>query len=367
MKNLVLLFFLIPLLNYAHQDTYHLEEYGNVTVRFKTGHYYEEIQNAKIIGQYAYMLCEILGYEKQVVFDFIHDYGHTYYGQTFSYISYGKDSFTYESFYREDTASNLHGRTLYPVPYREAIKYDKGEIIKESFESPSIDKKKKIVIRQFGFHFDIKESLSLLHYALTNKSKIKDHMFTDTLVSYMNNMYYLLPTIPQSEIYTALNTHSMDVHDVLARRVYAETDTIEYSTVYHSYFALDNKYCVFYGLHNKEVVMDTLNQIYSFYEIKYFPQKLFVFESLNRMRCYTNKGLFDEYTYKRSSFHELPINEFEYTVFIEAKWIGDDIYLINYNNSFMWDPFRRFIYLDTEDLLIVDFDDYINSYRKETK
>ena len=363
MKKLLLLFVLLPLLNYAHQDTYHLEEYGNVTVRFKTGHYYEEIQNAKIIGEYAYMLCEKLGYDKQVVLDFIHDYGHTYYGNTFSYISYGRESFTYESYYREDTSSNLHGRTLYPVPYREVIKFDKGEIIKESYESPMTNKKDKIVIRQFGFHFEIKETLDLLHYAVSNINALKKNSDVDTLVSYLNNMYYLIPTIPQSEIYSAIHTGSKDVQDVLARKVYSETDTIKHSTVYYSYFAADNKYHLFYGLHGKEIVMDTLNQIYSFYETEYFPQRLFVFEKSNRMRCYVEKSLFDEYSFKRSTIHDLPIDVFEYTVSIDAKWIGDDIYMINYNNSFMWDPFKRFIYLDEEDVLIVDFDDYIENKR----
>lgn len=367
MKKLLVLFILLPLLNYANEDTYHLEVYGNVTVRFKTGHYYEEIQNAKIIGQYAYMLCKKLGYEKQVVFDFIHDYGHTYYGNTFSYISYGREFFTYESYYREDTSFNLHGRTLYPVPYREAIKFDRGEIIKESYESPMTNKQDKIVIRQFGFHFEIKETLNLLHYAVSNLNALIKNSVVDTLLSYKNNMYYLIPTIPKAEIYTAIHTDSKEVQDVLARKVYAETDTIDYSTVYYSYFAVDNKYHVFYGLHGKEIVMDTLNQIYSFYATQYFPQRLFVFEKLNRMRCYFEKDPFNEYPFERSIIHDLPIDEFEYTSYIDANWMGDDIYVINFNHSFMWNPYKRFIYLDKEDVLIVDFDDYINSYRKEKK
>lgn len=363
MKKFILLFFFLPLLNYAHQDTYHLEEYGSVTIRFKTGHYYEEIQNAKIIGQYANILCEKLGYEKQVVLDFIHDYGHSYYGNTFSFISYGKESFTYESYYREDTSSSLNSKSLYPVPYRKAIKIDPGEIIKESFESPITNKKNKIVIRQFGFHFEIKKTLNLLLYAITNTSTLEKNSVVDTLVSYLNNMYYLIPTIPQSEIYSALHANSKVIHDVLARKVYAETDTIKNSTVYYSYFALNNKYHVFYGLHGKEVVMDTLNQIYSFYDAQYLPQRLFVFETSNRMRCYAEMSFFDDYSYKRSIIHNLPIDEFDYIVFIDAKWMGDDIFIINYHNSFMWDPFKRFIYFDKDDVLIVDFDDYLTKKR----
>ena len=53
MIKLYFLLSFLPLLCYSHEDAYHLVEYGNVTVRFKTGHYYEEVENAKIIGQYA--------------------------------------------------------------------------------------------------------------------------------------------------------------------------------------------------------------------------------------------------------------------------------------------------------------------------
>jgi len=91
----------IPIIMWAHQDRYYTYEYDNVTVRFKTGFFFEEINNAKIIGQYAAFLSDSMDYDKPILLDFIHDYGHSYQGKTFSFLGYGSEKYDLVSFYMQ--------------------------------------------------------------------------------------------------------------------------------------------------------------------------------------------------------------------------------------------------------------------------
>mgnify|MGYP000359673034 FL=1 len=55
----------------------------------------------------------------------------------------------------------------------------------------------------------------------------------------------------------------------------------------------------------------------------------------------------------------------EFTRLPNIEWLGEDVYLINYYR--MYTGWKRFPYLEKEDVLIENFEEYINSYRKEKK
>lgn len=137
---------LLPIIIWAHQDRYYTYEYDNVTVRFKTGFFFEEINNAKIIGQYAALLSDSMNYDKPILLDFIHDYGYSYQGKTFSFLNIGSQKYDWISYFMQDS--------------------------KEIYTIPAENRQQTIVIRQFGFHFDLTQTMNLLYHAITNKREV---------------------------------------------------------------------------------------------------------------------------------------------------------------------------------------------------
>jgi hypothetical protein len=162
---------LVPFILWAHQDRYFTYEYDNVTVRFKTGNLFEEINNAMIIGQYAAQLSDSLDYHKPILLDFIHDYGYTYQGKTFSFLNYGSEKFDHVSYFKQHAVKK---NTRVMVSYTDSIER-KDEIIVDVITIPSVNRQRTIVLRQFGFDFDITHSLNLLHYAITHNRNLKNN------------------------------------------------------------------------------------------------------------------------------------------------------------------------------------------------
>lgn len=60
---------------YAHKNIIITQSYGNVEVIFSTGYYYEEINKALIIGQYAEELSKSLNFNNQITLFFKHNIG----------------------------------------------------------------------------------------------------------------------------------------------------------------------------------------------------------------------------------------------------------------------------------------------------
>lgn len=347
---------------WAHQDTFYTYEYDNVTVRFKTGHFFEEINNAKIIGQYAALLSDSMDYDKPILLDFIHDYGYSYQGKTFSFLNVGSQKYDLVSYYMQDSVED---NVYHMVPFSDTVESIEN-VEKEIYTVPAVDRQRTIVIRQFGLHFDLTQTINLLYYAITNRKEAKRLSRTDTLSSYLKNMYYRLESVPSRFIDSAKSSTSMYVDHVLQNKVYRDIDTVDRHRLYYSYFTKNGKFIVFAGLHDQEVVLDTLEKIYSFNPRELMPEALFVFETPNQFRKYElNTLIYPEYKAERSDQHKIPIDPHEYTLIINIEWLGDDIYLINYNYSFMYIPFARFPYLANDDVLIEDFEKYINSHRKE--
>lgn len=361
-KLLISIFAFIPLIIWAHQDTFHKFEYGNVTVRFKTGHFFEEINNAKIIGQYAKILSDSLNYGKPILIDFIHDYGYSYQGRTFSYINYGIGEYEMVSFYKRDS---IEVNVLHMVPFSDSVENDEG-IEKEIYKIATEDNKKKVVIRQFGYHFDVNKTLNLLYYALSNKTEVIKLSKKETLPSYLRNSYYRLESIPRNLVNIAASTQEASVQKLLETKIYRDVDSVDRHRLYYSYFSQNGKIHLFGGIHDKEIVLDTLEQIYSFNPRDVSPEVLFVFNAPNQFKCYElNTWVYPDYKVERSKQHSLPIDPYEYTIGYIIEWFGDDIFFINCNYSFLYSPFARFPYLANDDVLIEDFEEYIKSYRKK--
>ncbi|MBK9359149.1 MAG: hypothetical protein IPN08_17525 [Bacteroidales bacterium] len=360
MKKLTIFILTIfPLTIWAHQDKYYTYEYDNVTVRFITGFFFEEINNAKIIGKYAALLSESMDYDEPVLLDFIHDYGHTYQGKTFSFLNIGSEDYELVSYYRQDSVEE---NVYQMVPYSDSVENLK-DVIKEVDIVTGINQQRKIVIRQFGFHFDITQTLNLLYYAIKNKADVTRLSRTDTLSSYLRNMYYRLESVSSSLIDSIKYPVIPHVERTLQYKVYREEDSIDRHQLYYSYFSKNGKFFVFAGIHDKEIILDTLNQVYSFNPIEYFPELLFVFETPDQMRKYDLNVIMD-FEYRRSQKHKIPVDKNEYIMSINIEWLGDDIYLINYYHD-LGITFKRLFYLEYDDVLIEDFDSYIKSYRKE--
>lgn len=356
----ILTFF--PIIIWAHQDRYYTYQYSNVTVRFKTGFFFEEINNAKIIGQYAAILADSLDFEKPILLDFIHDYGHSYQGKTFSFLNFGSEKYDLIRYYMKDSVET---NTYHTVSFNDSIIKNKN-VKKEVFTVPAINGKSKIVIRQFGFHFDVKQTLNLLYHAINNKSEVKKLSRTDTLSSYLKNMYYRFESVPIKFIDSIKKITYPYVDLMLQNKVYRDIDTVDRHRLYYSYFSQNGHYHIFASIHDKEIILDTLEQVYSLNPWVYMPEVLFIFETPNQMRSFTLLDFMD-YEVKSSKKQIIKIDPHEYIKNIEIDWLGEDIYLIDYSDGFGWSPVKRLIYLNNDDILIDDFEDFINSYRKEKK
>jgi len=352
----------LPILIWAHQDRYYTFQYDNVTVRFKTGFYFEEINNAKIIGKYAALLSASMNFEQPILLDFIHDYGHTYQGKTFSFLNIGSGEYEMISYYERDSVEE---NVYHMFSYSDSVEAIEN-VEKNVFTVPDIDEKKKIVIRQFGYYFDVTQTLNILNYAITNLDEVTILSRTDTLSSYLRNMYYSFETVPTSLIDSIKFPIDLHVQRILDNQVYKEIDSTDRNRLYYSYFSKNGKYLIFAGIHDKEIILDTLNQVYSFNPMAYFTEILFVFETPDQMRKYSLMT-YRDYEYSRSQKHKIQFDRNEYIVSININWLDDDLYLINYRVGFGWAPVKRLLYLNNEDILIEDFDTYLNTHRNKEK
>ena len=349
----------IPIIMWAHQDRYYTYEYDNVTVRFKTGFFFEEINNAKIIGQYAAFLSDSMDYDKPILLDFIHDYGHSYQGKTFSFLGYGSQKYDLVSFYIQDS---IKDNLYHMVPLSDSVESIQN-VEKETHSVPEENRQQSIVIRQFGFHFDVTQTINLLYHAITNKSEVKKLSSADTLSSYLGNMYYSFKSIPRNRIDSIKSSKMIFVENILKTKVYCEVDSINRNRLYYSYFSQNGTYQIFASMHDKEILLDTLEQVYSFNPWEYMPEALFVFETPNQMMSYSVVTFMDNKV-ERSKEHRIEIDPYEYLRSINIDWLGGDIYIIDYSNGFGRTPVKRLIYLKNDDVVIDDFKDYINSHRK---
>ena len=76
-KGILIIFIIIGFSNiYAHKNVTISQSFGNVRVIFTTGYYYEEINKALIIGQYAENLSKKMNFNNQITLFFKHNISH---------------------------------------------------------------------------------------------------------------------------------------------------------------------------------------------------------------------------------------------------------------------------------------------------
>lgn len=360
---LLFLFSCFATISRGHQDSQHIYQYDNVTVRIKTGFMYEEINNVKIIGQYAALLCQKLEVTQPILLDFIHNRGDTYRGKTYSFINYGSQDYNHLSYYMIELDTSIDENIFTAIIPSEYIE-DDTSFIKKTWPITGVDSANSIVVRQFGFHFDVTKTLNLLLFACEHHEDKEIEQTTDTLQSYLKHMFYLLPSVSSEKIEMALNQSHTEVAEILENKIYRELLNGSENLENASYFAQNGSIFPFFLVNNNEIILDTLSQIYTLKWIRHYgDQSLFIFEHFDQLRAYTLKWLSDLET-KRSAIHQIPISQDELFNRISINWAGDDIFYISYQHTMIIHTPLRMIYLLKDDVLIDDFSDYINEHRK---
>ncbi len=379
MKKFILFFFIIfPLFVNAHQDREFIYVYDNVTVRFRTGSYYEEINNAKIIGKYAALLSDSLNYNKPIFIDLIHDYGNYYQGKTYSYLNFGSDQYKGIVHYKKVYESFVSDYSLETIPISE-YKDDTLHYVKEEYIIDEIDHKEKIVLRQFGIHFDITQTMNLLYFAIVNKPQLPNLTIQDTLSTIVEGSYYILNSIPQFLIDSLKHTTPKSVEKILQKRIYLDLEQInnnprfsysgniiffDDSYFYGSYFSQNGKMMPFICLDETEIILDTLNQIYAINTLFNRENIVFISETPYTFRMYKDFNNSNSEFYK-SGIQTIPIDHSIILSSIDVISLDYDLYLISLIRSIDRSPIKKLLYLSEDDLLIDSFDTYIDSYRKK--
>jgi hypothetical protein len=152
------------LCTYAHTDKTYVFHYNNVTVRFETGLYYEEIEKAKMIGKALEKLASEYGFKENILLDFIHNY---------AYLKNKKHTFI------------SHGIGDYKL-HNGKIEFSIWTEITAKF----------LIIEQHDSVFDIKKTLQLVEAAILNFdeiSKIKPKAVVFNKSIYGNEFYVSIP------------------------------------------------------------------------------------------------------------------------------------------------------------------------------
>lgn len=344
----------------AHQDSYFVQKYKNVSVQFLSGDYFQEFENAKAIGQYAAWLSEMMGYTKPILLDFNHDYGWFYDGSTYAFLN--KSNIGFKSIHHYILENEKEG-----VDIRRGIDYHtfdpkNKDMKQEIFQAGPIKGPSQIILHQFGTHFNIKASLKLILYAIQNEKTIDEEVIIDTLPSYLTSCFYELKSLPENKIREIQSTESLWVDSVLQRKI--ELSTEERMDLFNSgIYTQHGKYYIFDKTSAKKLTIDSLNQFFMFTEAGRF-RKLFAFETPSRMRVYPSMVF---------GYKNIEIKQYEIPVADEAmpyQYIVKEIL----ENAFLISPsFITFstntchtLYLADSGTIVPYFEEWLNRLRKTT-
>ena len=345
MKKLISLslFVILPIVLFAHQDKYYKYEYNNVTVRFKTGFKFEEIENAKIIGQYVDYYLQSIDYKKPVFLNFIHNYVRDTKNEYF--VNYGKGEL------------ELTGINTFTTEDSTYSKYFEHTI-------PSIDKKHKLNLHQFGYRFSVRKSLELIHYAIKNSEELIANTVIDSLKIDSSKQYYKSESLSQELITQQFIKANSKISSILNRKVYKDKDSTNIkNTIHYSYYSQNNKYVIFSTINNQELIIDTVNQIYHVPKFYNPYQGSVFFLEKNSFRFYQPKD-YSSKSFIKSKIHKVPIDISDFVIGISFTYFCNDIFLFHYINSFSHFNLEPFIYAADSDILITDFKDYLEKHKK---
>lgn len=344
----------------AHQDRYFVEKYKNITVQFLSGEYFQEFENAKAIGQYAAWLSEMLGYTKPILLDFNHDYGRFYHGETYAFVNKGNNGYKIiDHFIVQKENEGMEIRR--GIDYRTYDPNNK-DMEQEIYQADPLKGAPRIIIHQFGAHFNIKASLKLILYAIQNENKLDQEAITDTLSTYFISGFYQLKSLPQNKIREIQSSESYWVDSVLQRKI--ELTNKEHMDLANSgIYTKNGKYYIYTNTTNKKPVIDSLNRYFMLTEAGRFG-KLFAFETPSDMRVYPI-FMFD---FKKIDFKqfEIPVDDktmpYEYSV----KQILDDAFLISPSFITFSTNTCHTLYLADTGIIIPYFEKWLNDLRKTT-
>ncbi len=315
---------------FSHEDSFYKYKYDNVTVIIKTGYFNEEINNAKIIGQYASLLCEESQHKEQVFLFFNHDY------------------------YPDDENNNPIFMSYQKNYIYEILGFSHDN--KRDYDSILLNNEDKIVIQQFGFHYQIKETLELLKFGIENTNILKNDLERTF------DFGYNIKSIEKKIIDSVRNENSRIVNKILENKVSIKPQdgppVDKYFNV--SYYSQYGKYIL---ITNEETVIDTLNQVLLLDYINESPQYIVVLESKEKLIVYSYNFAFD-FKYKKSKdFNPQIANINKGTTGIRLTLLKWDVLLIEFADLYGANNDMKLIYLLEEDLLITNLMEFINESR----
>ncbi len=175
------------------------------------------------------------------------------------------------------------------------------------------------------------------------------------MYSYLNNIHYSLKSIPITTIDSIKRISFSIVDEIIKEKVYKEKIIHDQFSTFYDYYSQNNNYILYVGYNNKEYILDTLEKVYSFIPTY---NGLFAFETYNKFRYFE---LFQS-TVFRSLEHVIPIQQNNDKILV--KHLTNDLSYIEY---YHFHSKAIFPYLIYDDVLINDFDSFINTYRKPKK
>lgn len=323
MKKYFLILLTIPLLVKAHEDQIFTSVYDNITVRIETVHFMEEVNKTKYIGEYASRLCDSLDFNYPILLDFIHDYARFH--NPSHYLSY--DSGDYYIIWDGDTSK---------------------------IKAPSKDN--FLVIRQIEYSFDISKTLKLLCLAINNFYEIKEKTAIHRYPGWSEQMNYLFPSINDQEK-LSIGENSGLIQQILSQQIF-RPEKFDMNDLYISYFTQNNQYYIYQRIRQKVEILDSISSVFAFERSTVLDA--FCFLDTKNFKYYLTQGS----RYNVSSLHNIEtINIDDFYDGMIIKWLGDDIYVIDYCTLSCGK--QRFLYLAKQDILVEDFTKIIDSYRKK--
>lgn len=318
---------------FGHQDTYYKYKYDNVNIIIKTGSFCEAVNNAKIIGQYASILCREYHFKKDVFLYFEHDYIPDNYQLNPIFLSYS-DDFIYQiiGFNSDDFGDP---------------------------ESIYMNNKTKLVIQQFGFHYSINETLELLKFGAQNMDFIMN-----TQKETENIRSYKIKSIDSQIIDSIKIQNSTSVKDIMENKVYISpsTEVLDRHRFSVSYFSQNGEYILF---DNNENIIDTLKQIIILKHTSDIVDYIVLLESSEVLKVYS-KSIIEGQGYLKSKDHNPQIIGYDQGIFDLRLLILDwDTLLIEFYDFISVYNGMKLIYMRKEDILITDLMEFINSHKKK--
>lgn len=315
---------------FPHQDEFYKYKYDNVTVIIKTGYKCEEINNVKIIGQYASILCKEFQFNNDVFLYFDHDYMPK------------NDSLN-------PTFLSLRDDYIYKI-----IGLKINELVKS--DSVFMNSKSKVVIQQYGFHYSIQETLELIAFSIRKMDFIKKYQKV-----FEGIFSYKIESIDYNVIDSVKKQNSTLVQDIMKNKVYVSprTEVKDRHRLSVSYFSQNGKYILF---DNDEKIIDTLNQILVLQHTSDLLDYIVVLESSKVLKVYS-KSMPDNKGYLKSIAHDPKIVKFDDGISdIRLLILNWNSLLIEFCDFLGVYNSMKLIYLREQDILITDLMEFINSH-----